>query len=220
MLHIAECILLPPTKPAVTLKEVSMRERFGFSPWTAPLLFFIGIAVAAPASAADTYQLDPVHTSVTFKVKHLNVTFVYGRFNDVAGTLVFDEADPANSSIHVQVKTASIDTFNAKRDDHLRSPDFFDAAAFPVIEFRSTAVRKVDPETYNVQGDLTLHGVTRSVMVAAILTGAGKDPWGNDRIGFETVFLVKRTDFGMANNLQVAGDDVRLTVSVEGVRKQ
>jgi len=197
-----------------------MRKPLGFSTWTAPLLVLIGIAVAAPASAAGTYQLDPVHTSITFKVKHLNVTFVYGRFNEVAGTLVFDDADPANSSIHVQVKTASVDTFNAKRDDHLRSPDFFDAAAHPVIEFKSTAVKKVDPETYSVQGNLTLHGVTRPVTVAAILTGAGKDPWGSERIGFETAFMIKRTDFGMTSNLQAAGDEVRLTVSVEGIRKQ
>ena len=197
-----------------------MRKSSGILPWTAPLMLFVGFAVAASASAADTYQLDPVHTSITFRVKHLNVTYIYGRFNEVAGILVFDDANPANSSIQVQVKTASIDTFNAKRDDHLRSPDFFDASAYPLIEFRSTAVKKVDPETYNVQGDLTLHGVTRSVTVAAILTGAGMDPWGNDRIGFESVFMIKRTDFGMTENLQAAGDEVRLTVSVEGIRKQ
>lgn len=114
---------------------------------------------------------------------------------------------------------ASVYTANTTRDNDLRSPNFFDAEKYPLIEFKSTSVTIVDAETYDVRGDLNLHGVIRPLKVAAMMTGAGQDPWGNYRIGFETVFKIKRSDFGMANALNIAGDEVRLIVSVEGIRK-
>ena len=192
------------------------KQKYAYAIFLIAILFF---TVTGSVSATDTYALDPAHTSVTFKVKHLGVTNVHGRFNDVSGTIVLDEANPGNNSVVIRVKTDSVDTANAKRDNHLRSPDFFDAKTFPVIEFKSTSLKKVNAETYEVRGNVSLHGVTRPLNVTAVMTGAGKDPWGNYRIGFETAFKVKRTDFGMKKMLQVAGDVVRLAVSVEGIRK-
>jgi len=185
-------------------------------------LFVVFISLsgfALTTSAGDKYALDPVHTSVSFRIKHLGVTNVHGRFNDVSGMLSFDEASPENFSIVIQVKTASVYTANTTRDNDLRSPNFFDAEKYPLIEFKSTSVTIVDAETYDVRGDLNLHGVIRPLKVAAMMTGAGQDPWGNYRIGFETVFKIKRSDFGMANALNIASDEVRLIVSVEGIRK-
>lgn len=192
------------------------KQKYAYAIFLIAILFF---TVTGSVSATDTYALDPAHTSVTFKVKHLGVTNVHGRFNDVSGTIVLDEANPGNNSVVIRVKTDSVDTANAKRDNHLRSPDFFDAKTFPVIEFKSTSLKKVNAETYEVRGNVSLHGVTRPLNVSAEMTGAGKDPWGNYRIGFETAFKVKRTDFGMTKMLQAAGDVVRLSVNVEGIRK-
>jgi polyisoprenoid-binding protein YceI len=177
------------------------------------------LVVSFPAAGAENYQIDPVHTSVTFKIKHLAVSYVHGRFNDVSGNLTYDQASPANSSIEIQVKTESIDTTNAKRDEDLRSSNFFDAQKFPMIRFKSTSVKKVDEDNYEVTGDLTLHGVTRQLTATALKTGEGKDPWGGYRIGFETAFVIKRSDFGMKHMLGGVGDKVRMIVSVEAIRK-
>src|SRR3954454_2565602 len=112
----------------------------------------------AAVQAADTYQLDPVHSSVLFKVRHLNVTDFYGRFNDLSGTVTFDEAGPANNSVQLQIKADSLDTHNEKRDQHLKSPDFFNVKQFPAIAFKSTKVEKLADNSYKVTGNLTLHG--------------------------------------------------------------
>jgi len=172
-----------------------------------------------PASGADTYRIDPSHTSITFKIKHLGISNVHGRFNDVSGTMIFDPNSPAGSSIDIQVKTESIDTSHSKRDDDLRSSNFFDAAKYPTIKFKSTSVKKVDSDNYEVTGNLTLHGVTRKLKLSVLKTGEGKDPWGGYRIGFETAYLIKRSDFGMKKMLGAAGDKVRMNVGVEAIRK-
>ena len=172
-----------------------------------------------PAIAAETYELDPAHTSVVFRVKHLGVAYVYGRFNGPGGTFVFDDKSPENSSIVIQVDAKNVDTAFEIRDKHLKSPDFFDAGEHPVIKFQSRSVKKSGPDSYEVSGDLTLLGKTKAITVKARQTGEGKDPWGNFRIGFETSFNIKRSDFGMDFMMGVAGDDVLLTVSVEGIRQ-
>ena len=196
-----------------------MNKRYSYYTMHIFVVFVLLSGFALTTSAADNYALDPVHTSVSFRIKHLGVTNVHGRFNDVSGMLRFDEASPENFSIVVQVKTASVYTANSTRDNDLRSPNFFDAKKYPLIEFKSTSVKKIDAETYEVRGDLNLHGVSRPLKVAALMTGAGQDPWGNYRIGFETAFKIKRSDFGMADALNIAGDEVRLTINVEGIRK-
>ena len=172
-----------------------------------------------PAVAADTYKLDPAHTSVVFRVKHLDVANVYGRFNGPNGSFVFDGASPADSSIEMQVNAQNVDTAVEKRDNHLRSPDFFNAAEYPVIHFKSSEVKKAGSNSYEISGDLTLLGKTRPITVKARQTGEGKDPWGNYRCGFMTSFTVKRSEFGMNFMMGGVGDDVLLTVSVEGIRQ-
>jgi polyisoprenoid-binding protein YceI len=177
------------------------------------------LIVSAPVLAAETYQLDPVHSSVVFRVKHLGVAYVYGRFNNPAGQLVFDEKMPSNSSIDMSVNVADVDTAHGKRDTHLKSPDFFNAESFPRITFKSGSFKKTGIDTYAVSGDLTLLGVTRPLTVVARQTGAGKDPWGGFRRGFATSFSVNRSDFGMDFMLSGVSNEVEVQVSVEAVRK-
>ena len=196
-----------------------MYKRISYCTMHILVVFGLLSGFALTSSAGDNFALDPVHTSVSFRIKHLGITNVHGRFNDVSGMLRFDEASPENFSIVVQVKTASVYTANTTRDNDLRSANFFDAKKHPLIEFKSTSVEKTDAETYEIRGNMNLHGVSRPMKVAAIITGAGQDPWGNYRIGFETAFKIKRSDFGMTNALNIAGDEVRLIVNIEGIRK-
>ena len=184
------------------------------------LVLLLSASFLNPAAAAETYKLDPAHTSIVFRVKHLGVAYVYGRFNGPSGSFVFDEKSPANNSIEIQVSAQNVDTAVEKRDNHLRSPDFFNAADHPVIEFKSTAVKKAGNGNYEISGNLTLLGKTKPLTVKARQTGEGKDPWGNYRRGFEASFTVKRSDFGMNFMMSAAGDEVKLTVSVEGIRQK
>ncbi|UCD81683.1 MAG: YceI family protein [Desulfobacterales bacterium] len=171
------------------------------------------------AYAAETYQLDPAHTSVMFRVKHLGVAYVYGRFNGPRGFFTFDESSPSQSAIEVQVNVKDVDTAVEKRDHHLKSPDFFDAEEYPIVTFKSTAIKKLSQEAYEVSGNITLLGKTRPITVKAVDTGSGKDPWGNFRRGFETSFSINRSDFGMNFMLDGVSDEVVITVSVEGIRQ-
>ncbi|MCS6950585.1 MAG: YceI family protein [Armatimonadota bacterium] len=173
---------------------------------------------ALPA-LAQTYQIDPVHTSLVFRVKHMNTAFVYGMFRDVKGTVVVDEANPARSSINIEVDANSVFTANEQRDNHLRSPDFFNARQFPTITFRSTSIRRVNADTVQVQGNLTMRGVTRPVTATVNLTGKGKNAQGRDIIGFETTFTIRRSEFGIRYGLPGLGDEVRVTLSVEAIRQ-
>jgi polyisoprenoid-binding protein YceI len=123
-----------------------------------------------------TYRIDPVHSFIIFRVKHLNTGFAYGRFNSFSGTIVVDEKNPANSSIELEIDANSVDTGNSQRDDHLRNPDFFNARQFPKITFKSTRVRKINDTTVEVQGDLTMRGVTRPITRAGNLHRQGAQP--------------------------------------------
>lgn len=183
------------------------------------ILLVMMLLSAGESIGAETYEVDPTHSSIIFRIKHLGVSYFYGRFNNVSGTVVVATAVPSNSSVDIQVKTEDVDTFNAKRDKHLRSPDFFDVGRFPDIRFKSISVKKIDANAYEVTGNLTLRGTSRTLTVNVLHTGSGKDPWGNYRAGFETEFSIKRSDFGMDYMLSGIGDDVRITVSVEGIRK-
>ena len=182
----------------------------------------IAITLAlAPASllASETYKVDSAHTFIVFKVLHLNLGYAYGRFNNPVGTVVWDENNPASSTIEMQVNAKDVDTNVAKRDDDLRSANFFNAEKYPTISFKSTSFKKVGADAFEISGDLTLLGQTRSVTVTAQQTGAGKDPWGNYRRGFETSFTFKRSEWSMDFMLQGVGDEVMLMVSMEGVRQ-
>lgn len=191
--------------------------------------FFVAITVfvilgtltlfSLPAAAADTYQVDPVHSAAIFRIKHLGIAYVYGRFNDLSGTLKVDDRAPEDSFVNISVRAENVDTHNVQRDNHLRSPDFFDSKQFDIISFRSKSFTRVGEGTYEVTGDLALHGVTRPLTVKVQRTGAGKDPWGGFRIGFETTFTISRSDFGMNFMMDGVGDEVRIIVSVEGIRE-
>lgn len=184
------------------------------------LLMLIGMAgMFQLADAADTYEVDASHSMIIFRAKHMGVSYNYGRFNEFSGNLAVDETDATNSMIELEVKAASVDTGNEKRDQHLRSPDFFNAKQFPVITFKSTEVKKVDEDTLEVTGDLGLHGVKKSVTVEVAITGKGKNQQGTALIGFETTFTIKRSEFGMDYGIGAVSDDIRITVSVEGMKK-
>ncbi len=167
----------------------------------------------------EQYTVDKVHSSVLFKVKHANSALFYGRFIELSGDITFDRDTPSKSSIDLTVQADSVRTWNQKRDDHLRSPDFLNAKQFPEITFTSKKVKKIGRNTYQVTGDFTLHGEPKQMTVDVEKTGEGKGPEGNPRIGFHTTFEIKRSAFGMSKYLEMIGDSVTLIVSVEGVHK-
>lgn len=183
-----------------------------------PTMVAIASFWALPASA-QTYQIDPVHTSLVFRVKHMNTAYVYGRFNRVTGTVVLDENNPAGSLVNIEVDANSVYTANEQRDNHLRSPDFFSTRQYPTIRFASTEVRRINANTVQVKGNLTMRGVTRPITASVTLTGKGKNPQGRDIIGFETTFTIRRSEFGIRYGLPGLGDDVRVTLSVEAMRQ-
>jgi polyisoprenoid-binding protein YceI len=186
--------------------------------WKSGLLA-VAALVGSPlgARAADNYSLDPAHTGVSFKVEHMGLSWTHGRFNDVAGEFRVDGDNPSASRFELTIKTESLDTANKKRDEHLASPDFFNVKQFPVISFKSTAVKAVDGGL-EVTGDLTLHGETKPVTV--LLTGgkSAEFPPGVVRKGYTTHLKIKRSEFGMDKMIPAAGDEVHLDISFEGVK--
>jgi polyisoprenoid-binding protein YceI len=170
---------------------------------------------ASAAAAAASYKVDSVHSMVIFKVKHMGAGNFYGRFNQVSGTFTIDDADPAKGQVDFQVKADSIDTANTKRDEHLKSIDFFNVVQFPSIAFKGKEVKKTGETSYEVAGDLTLHGVTKPLQAKVEKVGTGKGRGGDTITGFEATFMVKRTDFGMTYGAGALGDEVHVIVSVE-----
>ncbi len=176
--------------------------------------------IASPARAEGAYAVDAVHSSVIYRIKHLNVSYSYGRFNDVAGSFHFDAAKPEASTLDITVKTESIDSANEKRDGHLKSQDFFSAKEFPTITFKGKTFKKVSDTSFEVTGDLTLHGQTKPVTAKVDLTGTGPGMRGGEVAGIESKFTIKRSDFGI--NYMVGkglGDEVDLIVALEGGRQ-
>ena len=179
----------------------------------------------APGPTTTTWNVDPVHTTVEFKVRHMMITNVKGQFTGVTGVLTLDEENITNSHVEASIDAASINTREADRDTHLKSADFLDVEKFPTLTFSSTRViRKGDGEL-EVEGELTIHGVTRKVVFAVEgPTPPGKDPWGNIRIGWTASTKIKRGDFGLTWNAAVetggilVGDDVTITFDVEAVK--
>ena len=190
-------------------------------------IFPIGLAIALVVlfqsrSNSETelqeYKIDGIHSAVIFKVAHLGVSYTWGRFDSIEGSLKFRDSGEG-ASINVTVKADSINTGDAKRDGHLKSPDFFSTKEFPTITFVSKSWKKTGDGAYEVSGDLTLHGVTKLVTIPVTKVGEGKDPWGGYRVGFEGVLKIKRTDYGMNKMVGPAGDEVTLHLGIEGMRK-
>lgn len=184
--------------------------------------FVLILAVFAVNAFADNYKIDPAHTSIVFKINHLGFTHVYGMFPGVEGLFVVDEAKPEKGSVDLKVKVESVSTHSEKRDQHLKSPDFFNAKVNPWISFKSTAVKAAGKNKFKVTGDLSLNGVTKSVTLDMIRNRTGQDPWGATRTGFDGSVKIKRSDFKM-NFMQgenAVGDDVELFLGVEGVKEK
>lgn len=179
--------------------------------------------VALNAWAAD-YKIDSSHSSVGFKVKHLAISSVPGTFGEFKGTFSFDPNNIANSKAEAEIVTKSIATGDRKRDDHLRGGDFLDAQKFPSIKFASSHIDKVSETEFKAHGDLSIHGVTKPVVLNVTYGGAAKDPWGNERAAFVATTRINRKDFGLTwsktieTGALLVGDDVDITLEVEGVR--
>jgi len=172
-------------------------------------------APAAPVAAeAKTFQVDPVHSSILFKIKHMEVAWFYGRFNDFSGEIVYDEADPAKSSVKLEVKADSVDTKNDKRDQHVMSPDFFDVKQFPKMSFESTRIAKKGG-AWTVEGNLEFHGTKKKITVDFEKTGEATGRSGAPLAGFFAEFTIKRSDFGNDFMVGPLSDEVTLIVSLE-----
>lgn len=177
------------------------------------------VAVAgAPAFAAE-WKIDAPHSQVAFEIRHF-VSEVPGRFNEFEGTIQYDAAKPEASTVEITVQSKSIDTANANRDNHLRSPDFFDAEKFPTLSFKSTSVKADSPNQLSVTGDFTMHGVTKSITIPVRVLGIIETPRGT-KGGFKTQFVLNRKDFGMVWNQAldaggtILGEEVAVTIGIE-----
>lgn len=163
------------------------------------------------------WNIDPVHSQVSFSVKHMMVSTVRGNFNVFGGKLEIDEANPANSWIEADADAGSVDTRNEGRDNHLRSADFFDSATYPTLSFKSKKVESVSNDEYRVLGDLTIHGVTKEVLFNAEYAGQQKDAYGKQRAGLTAKATINRKDFGLTWNaaLETGGVAVSEKVNIE-----
>jgi polyisoprenoid-binding protein YceI len=172
-----------------------------------------------------TWTLDPVHSVAEFKVKHMMISNVKGQFTGITGVLTLDENDIAGSRVEATIDASTINTREAQRDAHLKSADFFDVEQFPTLSFRSTQVNRSGDDELTATGDLTIHGVTRQVTFQVEgPTAAGKDPWGNTRIGLSATTKINRKDFGLTWNTALetggilVGEDVTITIDLEFVK--
>jgi polyisoprenoid-binding protein YceI len=176
------------------------------------------------AQVTGDYTIDPTHSRIGFVARHAMVTKVRGSFNDFAGTLRVDGADASRSSANVTIKVESIDTRNADRDAHLRTNDFLQAADYPEITFTSTAIAQTGEDAFEVTGDLTIKGVTRSITIPLSFEGAAKDPFGNNRAGFEGATTINRSDFGVSFNAPLetggvlVGEKVTLEFEISAIK--
>ena len=172
-----------------------------------------------------TYALDPAHTTAEFVVRHLMITKVRGRFTSVTGTIVVPDGSNVPDSVDVTIDASSIDTREPQRDAHLKSADFLEAEKYPAITFKSTGFEGVG-DAFEVRGELTIHGVTREVVLYTTFEGRTTDPWGNDRIGYEAHTKISRKDYGLEWNQAletggvVVGDEVKIELNVEAIAQK
>jgi polyisoprenoid-binding protein YceI len=181
--------------------------------------------LATPQTAVTTWNIDPVHTTAEFKVKHMMISNVKGQFTGVSGTLSLNEEDLTNSRIEATIDAATINTREPQRDAHLKSADFFDVEQFPTLSFKATRITRGADGELAVEGELTLHGVSRNVVFAVEgPTAPGKDPWGNTRIGLSATTKINRKDYGLTWNAALeaggilVGEDVTITLDVQFVK--
>jgi polyisoprenoid-binding protein YceI len=172
----------------------------------------------AASAAVETYVIDPVHSSVAFSIRHF-VSKVPGSFTKFEGTIFVDRDNLENSRVEAKIDPASVNTAEAKRDTHLRSPDFFDTAKFPTITFKSKTWKKTGDDTFDVTGDVTIHGVTKSVVLKVKPLGFGPGMPGTMLSGWEATTTLRRGDFGINGYEGMLGQDVAVTINIEAAKK-
>ena len=185
------------------------------------LTILAGIVVGGgfnSAAAADEYAYDQVHSSISFKARHLDISWIHGRFNEAEGKFSIDRENPAKSTFSLTIKADSVDTGNKARDEHLRQPDYFDTKQFPTLEFKSTSTKAIEGG-YEVTGDFTMHGKTKSITI--VLTGGKEHDFkGTKRVAFSTEFPLKRSDYGFdPKAIGPIGDKALIIIDCEGMRK-
>ena len=182
------------------------------------------VGLAGIASAADTWAIDKAHSEVTFRIKHL-MSKVTGRFTDFDGTITTDFGNLGASGVTFTIQAASIDTDTPDRDKHLRSADFFDVEKFPTISFTSSKITKTGDNNFAVTGTLTMHGVAKEITLPVTFLGAGQDPWGNTKAGFEIATTLSRTEYEIVWNKALEtggfllGDEVEVVINLEVAKK-
>jgi polyisoprenoid-binding protein YceI len=175
---------------------------------------------ASPSPRA-AYVVDAVHSSIVYRVKHMNIAYFYGTFNKMSGEINLDEKNPAGSSVAIEIDADSIDSNSEGRDRHLKGQDFFSVREFPKITFKTKSCAKKG-EDWELQGELTLRGVTKPLTVMAKQTGAGEDPRSGPKAGFESEFTFKRSDFGMTYGVEkgALSDEVKVMIAIEAALKK
>lgn len=181
----------------------------------------LGCVSLAAHAAPEEYVIDTAgaHASIQFRISHMGFSWLYGRFDKFEGHFTYDPENPANNKVAVTIDTPSIDTFHAERDEHLRNADYLNTGEFPKATFVSTSFEKKGDGKAELKGDLTLHGVTKPIVLQVDEVGHGPDPWGGYRRGFEGRTTLKPADFGINYDLGPAARTVDMTLSVEGIRK-
>lgn len=192
----------------------------------------VALSTFAAIASAQTYEIDPAHTSIVFRSTHAGISHIYGFFNDVKGKVVSDASDPTKSSFEATINVNSINTGVKKRDEHLKTAEFFSVKEFPEITFKSTKVEKLSEpapadvqaaegqsiESFLVTGDLTMHGVTKPITLKVYKLGETEFPTGTARVGYVTKLGVKRSEYGMTNMIGLVSDDIYLDISFEAIR--
>jgi len=184
------------------------------------------VAATPTLTTATTWTIDPTHTAVEFSVRHMMVSTTKGRFTGVSGTLVIDEQNPDRSHAEVTIDASTVDTREDKRDAHLRSADFLEVETYPEITFKSTRVVPTGGNEYKIYGTLTVHGVSREVVLNTEYNGQNKTPWGSEVVGFSADTKISRKDYGLTYNPAletggfVVGDEVKIHLEVEAIKQQ
>ncbi|MCW9012316.1 MAG: YceI family protein [Gammaproteobacteria bacterium] len=191
------------------------------SPTLTTSLLIAGLTLGSASVMADDYVLDTkgAHAFIQFRVQHLGYSWLYGRFNDFSGKFNYDEKQPEKASVEVTIKTSSVDSNHAERDKHLRDDDFLHVDKYPEAKFVSTSFTPGKDGAGKLKGNLTLRGVTRPLEIDVEFIGAGADPWGGYRRGFEGTTRFTMADFGIVKNLGPKSKDVEMILSVEGIKQ-
>lgn len=178
------------------------------------------VVFSTTALPAETYEIDTAHSTLNFRAKRMGIVYVYGAFRDITGTIELPGDDLVAGSISLTVKTASVDSGNERRDNHLRSPDFLNSTELPEMTFKSKRVEAGEAGVFNVVGDLSLHGITKEVIVPVGQVGSGKDPRsGASLIGFDGSFTLQRSDFGMSFMVGPISDDIDIRIAIQAVSR-